>query len=75
MIKKTVLFFIIVTFLIQCGFQPIYSEKSNVIKTNYIAILTSENSIAVKEAFNSIFRNSMQKSNYQLKINILDEKN
>jgi len=73
MIKKTVLFLFIVTLLIQCGFQPIYSEKSNVIKTNYVAILTSENSLAVKEVFNSIFRNSTQKSNYQLKINIIEQ--
>tara|TARA_B100001093_G_scaffold146935_1_gene139680 strand:- start:1250 stop:1696 length:447 start_codon:yes stop_codon:yes gene_type:complete len=58
---------------VQCGFQPIYSEKSNIIKSEYETILTSENSISVKESFNSIFRNSTKKSNYQLKINIVEQ--
>lgn len=58
---------------VQCGFQPIYSEKSNIIKSEYETILTSENSISVKESFNSIFRNSTEKSNYQLKINIVEQ--
>ena len=73
MIKNIGLSLISIILLIQCGFTPIYSEKSNLIESDYETILTSENSIVVKEAFNTIFRNSTTKSNYQLKINILEQ--
>ena len=55
MIKNIGLILISIILLIQCGFTPIYSEKSNLIENDYETILTSENSIVVKEAFNTIF--------------------
>ena len=73
MIKNIGLGLISILLLIQCGFTPIYSDKSNLIESDYETILTSENSIVVKEAFNNIFRNSSKKSNFQLKIDILEQ--
>ena len=73
MIKNIGLNLISILLFIQCGFTPIYSEKSNLIENDYETILTSENSIVVKEAFNTIFRNSTKKSNYQLKIEIFEQ--
>ena len=73
MIKKIISLHLIIFFLIQCGFQPIYSEKNTIIENEYETILNSENSIAVKESFNSIFRNSSKESNYQLRISIIEE--
>jgi len=35
MIKKIISFYVIVLFLIQCGFQPIYSEKNSIIENDY----------------------------------------
>ena len=73
MIKNIGLGLISILLLIQCGFTPIYSDKSNLIESDYETILNSENSIVVKEAFNNIFRNSSKKSNFQLKIDILEQ--
>ena len=73
MIKKFFFYIAILFILTKCGFTPIYSEKSNVIKSDYVTILTSNNSLAVKEAFKAIFRNSTEQSNYQLRINITEQ--
>ena len=73
MIKKKILYFSAMFFLIQCGFQPIYSEKVIKIESDYEAILTSENSLAAQEAFHAIFRNSKNQFNYQLKITIIEQ--
>ena len=60
-------------FLIQCGFQPIYSERIIKVESDYQTVLTSENSFAVQEAFDAIFRNSNNQFKYQLKINIVEQ--
>ncbi len=73
MIKKIFILLFLSNFFIQCGFQPIYSEKSETTESNYETILMSDNSISVKEAFDSIFKNSMRQSNLQLRINILEQ--
>ena len=73
MIKKIISFYVIVLFLIQCGFQPIYSEKNSIIENDYETVLISDNSIAVKEAFNSVFKNASKQSNYLLKLNIIEQ--
>ncbi|MDG2416547.1 MAG: hypothetical protein P8M06_02315 [Pelagibacterales bacterium] len=73
MIKKIYFYIAIMFILNQCGFTPIYSEKSNVIESNYITILTSNNSLAVKEAFKAIFRDSTDQPNYQLRIDIIEQ--
>ena len=73
MIRKILVLLFLSNFLIQCGFQPIYSEKSNLLEKDYETILTSENSISVKEAFNAIFRNSTKQSNYELQIHINEQ--
>lgn len=73
MIKKIISFYVIVLFLIQCGFQPIYSEKNSIIENDYQTVLISDNSIAVKEAFNSVFKNASKQSNYLLKLNIIEQ--
>ena len=52
--KKIISFYFIIFFLIQCGFQPIYSERSIIFENKYETILDTINSIAVKESFNSI---------------------
>ncbi len=73
MIRKIFIFLFLSNFFVQCGFQPIYSEKNETVESNYETILMSDNSISVQEAFNSIFKNSMKKSNLQLRINILEQ--
>ena len=73
MIKKIYFYIAIMFISTQCGFTPIYSVKSNVIESDYVTVLTSNNSLAVKEAFNAIFRNSTKKSNYQLRISIAEQ--
>tara|TARA_A100001015_G_C14790646_1_gene632909 strand:+ start:154 stop:621 length:468 start_codon:yes stop_codon:yes gene_type:complete len=71
--KKIFILLFVSHLFIQCGFQPIYSEKSKTVESDYQTVLISENSISVKEAFNSIFRNSTKKSNFELKINIIEQ--
>tara|TARA_B100001059_G_scaffold92343_1_gene91399 strand:+ start:294 stop:761 length:468 start_codon:yes stop_codon:yes gene_type:complete len=71
--KKIFIILLLSHFFIQCGFQPIYSEKSKTVKSDYEAVLISENSVSVKEAFNSIFKNTTKKSNFELKINIIEQ--
>tara|TARA_B100000902_G_scaffold367200_1_gene389605 strand:+ start:192 stop:659 length:468 start_codon:yes stop_codon:yes gene_type:complete len=71
--KKILIILLLSHFFIQCGFQPIYSEKSKTVKSDYEAVLISENSVSVKEAFNSIFKNTTKKSNFELKINIIEQ--
>lgn len=73
MIRKIGIYLITIILFSQCGFTAIYSEKSNVVESDYETVLVSENSLAVKEAFRSIFRNSNKQSNYQLKINIIEQ--
>ena len=71
--KKIFIILFLSSFLIQCGFQPIYSERSETIESDYETVLISENSISVKEAFNSIFQNTIKKSNFELKISIIEQ--
>tara|TARA_B100001109_G_C18652777_1_gene375839 strand:- start:206 stop:682 length:477 start_codon:yes stop_codon:yes gene_type:complete len=71
--RKIFIIIFLSNFFIQCGFQPIYSEISKTVDSNYETVLISENSIATKEAFNSIFKNSMKQSNFELKINIIEQ--
>ena len=73
MIRKVIFFLFLSSFLNQCGFQPIYSEKSAIVENDYEIVLISENSISVREAFNTIFRNSIKKSNFRLNINIIEQ--
>ena len=73
MIKNVSLSLISIIIFIQCGFTPIYSEKNEIIESDYKTILTSKNSIVVKETFDTFFRNSIKKSNYQLRIHILEQ--
>jgi hypothetical protein len=71
--RKIFILLFLSNFFIQCGFQPIYSDISETVDSDYETVLISENSIATKEAFNSIFRNSIKKSNFELKINIMEQ--
>ena len=71
--KKIFIILFFSNFLIQCGFQPIYSERNETVESDYETVLISENSVSVKEAFNSIFRNTSKKSNFELKINIIEQ--
>mgnify|MGYP001227169424 CR=1 FL=1 len=73
MIKKIFLYLSVIFLLIQCGFQPIYLERLNITESDYETILNSKNSIAVKESFNDVFRNSNKQSQYQLQINIIEQ--
>jgi len=73
MIKKILLYCSVMFFLIQCGFQPIYTERIIKVESDYQTVLTSENSFAVQEAFDAIFRNSNNQFKYQLKINIVEQ--
>ena len=71
--KKIFIILFLSNFFIQCGFQPIYSERNETVESDYETVLISENSVSVKEAFNSIFRNTSKKSNFELKINIIEQ--
>jgi hypothetical protein len=71
--KKIFIILFFSNFFIQCGFQPIYSERNETIESDYETVLISENSVSVKEAFNSIFRNTSKKSNFELKISIIEQ--
>ena len=67
--KKIFLIISLLT-LIQCGFEPIYSDKNNRIESDYKPILITENSNVIKEAFKAIFNNKNSSSNYELRISI-----
>ena len=71
--KKIFIILFLSNFFIQCGFQPIYSERNKTVESDYETVLISENSVSVKEAFNSIFKNSIKDSNFELKINITEQ--
>ena len=71
--KKIFIILFLSNFLIQCGFQPIYSERNETVESDYETVLISENSVSVKEAFNSIFKNTTIKSNFELKISIIEQ--
>ena len=71
--RKIIILLFVSNIFIQCGFQPIYSKKNSIIEGEYETILISENSIAVREMFNSIFSNSNSQSDYQLKISIQEQ--
>ena len=71
--KKIFIILFLSNFFIQCGFQPIYSEKNETVESDYETVLISENSVSVKEAFNSIFRKTSKESNFELKINIIEQ--
>ena len=71
--KKIFIILFFSNFLIQCGFQPIYSETNETIESDYETVLISENSVSVKEAFNSIFKNTTKKSNFELKLSIIEQ--
>ena len=71
--KKIFIILFLSNFFIQCGFQPIYSEKNETVESDYETVLISENSVSVKEAFNSIFKNTTIKSNFELKISIIEQ--
>ena len=71
--KKIFIILFLSNFFVQCGFQPIYSERNQTVESDYETVLISENSVSVKEAFNSIFRNTSKKSNFELKINIIEQ--
>ena len=73
MIRKIFIFLFLSNFFIQCGFQPIYSERNETVKSDYETVLISENSVSVKEVFNSIFKNTTKKSNFELKISIIEQ--
>ncbi len=73
MIKKIFIILFLSYFFIQCGFQPIYSDKNETINSDYETVLISENSIAAKEAFSTIFKNIKKESDYQLQINITEQ--
>lgn len=68
-------FFLIISLLalIQCGFEPIYSDKNNRIESDYKPILISENSNIIKETFKSVFNNENSTSNFELRISIQEE--
>ena len=71
--KKIFIILFLSNFFIQCGFQPIYSERNETVESDYETVLISENSVSVKEAFNSIFKNTTRKSNFELKISIIEQ--
>ena len=71
--KKIFIILFLSNFFIQCGFQPIYSERNETVESDYETVLISENSVSVKEAFNSIFKNTTIKSNFELKISIIEQ--
>ena len=71
--KKIFIILFLSNFFIHCGFQPIYSERSETTESDYETVLISENSVSVKEAFNSIFKNTSKKSNFELKISIIEQ--
>lgn len=71
--KKIFIILFLSNIFIQCGFQPIYSEKNETVESDYETVLISENSVSVKEAFNSIFKNTSKKSNFELKISIIEQ--
>ncbi len=56
--KKIFIILFLSNFFVQCGFQPIYSERNQTVESDYETVLISENSVSVKEAFNSIFKNT-----------------
>ena len=59
--KKIFIILFLSNFFIHCGFQPIYSERSETTESDYETVLISENSVSVKEAFNSIFKKTSKK--------------
>ena len=71
--KKIFIILFLSNFFIQCGFQPIYSERNETVESDYKTVLISENSVSVKEAFNSIFKNITKKSDFELKISIIEQ--
>ncbi len=71
--KKIFIILFLSNFFVQCGFQPIYSERNQTVESDYKTVLISENSVSVKEAFNSIFKNTTRKSNFELKISIIEQ--
>ena len=71
--KKIFIILFLSYFFIQCGFQPIYSDKNVTINSDFETVLISENSIAAKEAFSTIFKNITKESDYQLQINIIEQ--
>ena len=71
--RKIFVILFVSNFFIQCGFQPIYSEISEIVDRDYETILISENSFSAKEAFRSIFKNQKKQSNFALKINIIEQ--
>ena len=71
--KKIFIILFLSNIFIQCGFQPIYSERNETVESDYETVLISENSVSVKEAFNSIFKNTTIKSNFELKISIIEQ--
>ena len=71
--KKIFIILFLSNFFIQCGFQPIYSERNETIESDYETVLISENSISVNETFNSIFKNTTKKSNFELRIRIIEQ--
>ena len=71
--KKIFIILFLSNIFIQCGFQPIYSERNETVESDYETVLISENSVSVKEAFNSIFKDTSKKSNFELKISIIEQ--
>jgi len=71
--KKIFIILFLSNFFIQCGFQPIYSERNETIESDYETVLISENSISVNETFNSIFKKTTKKSNFELRISIIEQ--
>jgi hypothetical protein len=71
--KKIFIILFLSNFFVQCGFQPIYSERNQTVESDYETVLISENSVSVKEAFNSIFKNTTRESNFELKISIIEQ--
>ena len=71
--KKIFIILFLSNFFVQCGFQPIYSERNQTVESDYKTVLISENSVSVKEAFNSIFKNITKKSDFELKISIIEK--
>ena len=50
-----------------------YSERTETVESDYQTVLISENYVSVKEAFNSIFRSTSNKSNFEVKISIIEQ--
>ena len=71
--KKIFIILFLSNFFIQCGFQPIYSERNETVESDYETVLISKNSISVNETFNSIFKNTTKKSNFELRISIIEQ--